>query len=240
MIQENPAAKLYPLLKEAKNMGDADCKNVWSTVFHIDESDISGLLKNYNSMLELYLSTKKLIEEDDRLNNERNLKYIDTIGMALSSFSLNRRNNTFVNLLTPEVMLALEYISENISFAYNLSTSLIDEDKIRSILEEIETLISKITESELPSDVKVLLVKNLFIMKESLHNYFITGIEGVRDSLERTIGSVIINGSVIAPESDNEDVKGFYKIMMKFNEIVSTVNGAKELIAPLAKIFLNE
>jgi hypothetical protein len=240
MIQENPAAKLYSLLENAQRKGNDQCRTVWATVFDIDKSDTSALFSKYHSLLELYFSTKRLIKENDRLNNDRNNKYMNIIGQALGSFSLTNSNSQFSGLLTSEVMTALHYISENISLVYDLPDSVANEDEMKEILVDIETLISNITNSQLPPDVKQILVKNLFMIKESLHSYFITGIEGIRESLERTIGSVIMNNTVIAPEAANENVKGFYQIMIKVNEIVSTINGAKELIAPLAKIFLNE
>ncbi|PAD70378.1 hypothetical protein CHH83_03385 [Bacillus sp. 7586-K] len=55
-----------------------------------------------------------------------------------------------------------------------------------------------------------------------IHSYFITEIVGVRESLERTIGSVGMNNQIIASESTDENVKGFHKIMLKVNEVVST------------------
>ncbi|WP_144634155.1 hypothetical protein [Priestia megaterium] len=240
MIQENPAAKLYSLLENAQRMGNTRCRTVWANTFDIDESDTSALLSKYNSLLELYFSTKKLIKENARLDNDKNNSYINAIGQALGLFSLSGNTGQFSSLLTPEVMLALHYISENISLVYDLPDSVANEDEMKEILADIETLISNITDSQLPPDVKQILVKNLFMIKESLHSYFITGIEGVKESLERTIGSVIMNGPVLAPEAGNENVKSFYKVMIKLNEIISTINGAKELVAPLAKIFLND
>lgn len=240
MIQENPATKLYSILEKAKKMGNNDTRTVWANAFDVDRSDTAALFSNYNSLFELYFSTKKLIEENDRLNNTKNIQYLDIIGQALGSFNLTGNTMNFRDRLTPEVLLALHYIAENISLAYNLPNSVASDEELKEILEDVEALISNITDSHLPADVKQILVKNLFMMKESLHSYFITGIEGVRESLERTIGSVVMNNQVIAPEAADENVKGFYKVMLRFNEIVSTINGAKELVAPLSKIFLNE
>lgn len=240
MNQENPAAKLYSLIEKAQRLGIENTRTVWANVLEVDRQNTSALLNKYSSLIDLYYSTNKLIQNNDRLNNERNMRYMNLIGYALGALDLQSDNRQFLDTLTSEVMTALYYISENISLAYNLPDSVAKEDEIKEILEDIEALISNITDSELPADVKQILVKNLFMMKESLHSYFITGIEGVRESLERTIGSVVMNNQVIAPEAADENVKGFYKVMLRFNEIVSTINGAKELVAPLSKIFLNE
>jgi hypothetical protein len=240
MLQENPAAKLHTLLDSAKKKGNQNFRFTWANVFDIEQNDTSALLEKYNSLLNLYFSTKKIITENERLNNEKNIKYINLIGQALGLINFNNNTSQFISILTPEVMTALYYLSENISFIYDLPDSLISDDQLKEILEEVEELIFNITDSNLPPDVKQILVNNLYNIKESLHSYFITGIDGVRESLERSIGSTVMNNQVIAPEVENENVKGFFNVMLKINEIVSTLNGAKELIAPLTKFFLNK
>jgi hypothetical protein len=241
MVPENPAKKLYSILesisKISSNVGFLDA---WAHVFNLEKSNTTEILQKYSSLLELYLSTKTVIENHQRLNTEKNLRYINHIGNGLSNINTSSSIAHLSGHLSGEVMTALYYLSENISFIYDVNAEIISNDQIEEIMNELDELITSITSSDLPVDVKKILTKNLNVIRESLQDYYISGINGVRTALEQSLGSLILNNQVIIPEVEDENVKGVFKVMNRLNEFFSTVNGAKELVAPLTKIFLGE
>ena len=137
-------------------------------------------------------------------------------------------------------MTALSYLSDSIAFVYEINGNNINNEEINSLVEEVDNLINSITESNLPEDVKTLLFKNLTKIRNSLFYYKISGIEGVRTSLEQTIGSLLIENQTISPVVENENVKGLFSFIDKLNNLFSTLNSAKDFIAPIAKLFLTK
>ncbi|MGG0185146.1 hypothetical protein [Bacillus rhizoplanae] len=241
---ENPASKLHILLKEAyddcKNFRpiDTSFKKTWAKVFGIDPNDTSALLTSMNSMLNLFLTTQEYIKGNDRLNNERNLKFLSNIELALSSMNFEGDMSNFKSHINSETLTALSFISDHMSFVYDLHENNVNSEEIINLINEIDVLIENITNSTLPEDVKSLLFKNLDSIRSSLISYKISGVEGMRTALEQTIGSLFMNNEHITPVAQDENVKGIFNIIDKMNTLLSTGVAAKDLIAPLFSLLL--
>jgi hypothetical protein len=240
LVEENPALRLHTLLELAyKHQRSASFRDVWSKVFNVESSDTSALLLRFNDMLELYFSTRKYIFDTPRLNNDRNVAFIKQIGVSLSYINLNGNISQLKDSLNSETLTALYYLAENISLVHNLDENIFSDGQINELIEEVDALISNICVSDLSEGVKKILLKNLHIIRESLHSYFISGIDGVQTALEQSLGSLIINNQEIRPEVEDENVKNSFKMMSRLNEIISTANGVKEFIAPITKFFID-
>jgi hypothetical protein len=240
LIKENPALKLHTLLEEAyRYQSTTELRKVWADVFGLETTDTIGILLNYQNLLKLYSETKECIEGNELLNDSRNLQYLAQIKNALAQFDLNGTIARFRNSLNSEVLTALHYISGYISFTYSLNKSdFINQDQLNELVDDVDSLIDNISNSSLPADVKILLIKNLNKMRESFLFYKVSGIEGVRTALEQSIGSMIINREEISTHNKDENVKNVFSLFAKLNDILSTFNGAKDLIGPVAKMFI--
>lgn len=236
---ENPASKLHNLLTEAYN----DCKGVasyntsfrktWAKVFEIDSQDSTALLSSMNSTFQLFLTTKEYVMQHDRLNNDRNLKFLFKIEGALSSMNFEGDMGHFKSFIDSETLTALSFIGDHMGFIYDLHESKIDAQEISDLINEIDNLIENITSSSLSEDVKSLLFKNLDSIRFALISYKISGVEGMKIALEQTIGSLFINNGVITPVAQDENVKGIFNIIDKMNTVLSTGVAVKDLIGPI-------
>lgn len=239
---ENPAFKLHNLLERAYNTssssGSSEFRSTWATVFEIDPNDNSALLNSINSLLNLFLTTQEYIKQNDRLNNERNLKFIDKIGSALSSLNIDGNMSTFMTNMNRETLTALSFMADHMNFVYDLHESIISAEEISNLVSEIDSLVENITQSNLPEDVKSLLFKNLHAIRSSLISYKISGIDGMKTALEQTIGSLFMNNEVITPIAQDDNVKGIFNIIDKVNSILSTGVAAKDLIGPIFSFLL--
>ncbi|UBR28714.1 hypothetical protein LCG60_19035 [Bacillus sp. SD-4] len=241
---ENPASKLHTLLTEAYD----DCKGVssyntdfrvtWAKVFGIDPNDSTALLSSMNSTFQLFLTTKEYIMQHDRLNNERNLKFLYNIENALSSMNFEGDMSHFMSFINSETLTALSFIGDHMSFIYDLHESKIDTQEISDLISEIDTLVENITASNLPEDIKSLLFKNLDSIRSSLISYKISGIEGMKTALEQTIGSLFMNNEIITPVAQDENVKGIFNIIDKMNTVLSTGVAVKDLVGPIIGLLL--
>ena len=241
---ENPASKLYILLKDAYD----DCKSVramdtsfketWAKVFGIDSNDTSSLLTSMNSMLNLFLTTQEYIKGNDRLNNERNLKFLSNIELALSSINFEGDMSRFKAHIDSETLTALSFISDHMNFIYDLHENSVNSEEIINLISEIDILIENITDSTLPEDVKSLLFKNLDSIRASLISYKISGVAGMKTALEQTIGSLFMNNERITPVAQDENVKGIFNIIDKMNTVLSTGVAVKDLVGPIIGLLL--
>ncbi|MCR6850420.1 hypothetical protein [Bacillus sp. IBL03825] len=236
---ENPAIKLHILLSDAYT----DCKDLasyntsfketWTKVFEIDPNDRTALLSSINSMFQLFLSTKEYIMQHNRLNNERNLKFLRNIENALSSMNFEGDMGHFKSFIDSETLTALSFIGEHMGFIYDLHESKIDAKEISDLINEINALVENITSSSLPEEVKALFFKNLDSIRHSLISYKISGIEGMKTALEQTIGSLFMNNEIITPVAQDDNVKGIFNIIDKMNTILSTGVAVKDLVGPI-------
>jgi hypothetical protein len=244
LLTENPALRLHFLLEQTyfKNVNNPNesFRSAWAKTFNIDERNTAGFLEQFGNLFNLYMETRKCILDNDRLNNQKNSEYLARIGRSVSLINLEGTMAQFVNSINPEILTALYYMSESLSFAYSFTQNdVIDTEQLDQLVNDVDELIYNIGDSGLPVDVKVILVKNLNKIRESLQFYRISGIEGVRVALEQSIGSVLMNHSEILKENEDENVRNVFGLFGKLNDFFSSINGAKDLLGPVIKIFLD-
>lgn len=241
-MMENPAHNLHLLLDSAYEQSRrntfANFKDIWSKVFDIDKDDTSSLLASISSLLDLFLKTKEIITNNPNLNSERNLKFLSKIEKALNNLNFEGDMKHFTSSIDRETLTALSYIAELMDTVLGLQNPQINEDEIKNLLIEIENLKESIIDSSLPEDIRQLLVKNLNLIKESLDNYKITGIEGMRVALEQSIGSIFMNNKSLSPLIEDVNVKSTFNIIDRLNTLLSTGVAVKELIAPAFSLLL--
>jgi hypothetical protein len=105
-------------------------------------------------------------------------------------------------------MQALLFCADNLSRINGDNN--INEEEVNQIFHEVETLCSQVVDSDLPQELKSLLIENLEAIRKSIINYKIWGIEGLKKTLESSIGSVMYNGTVIKDKTENPIVKQFF------------------------------
>lgn len=239
---ENPAYKLHSLLKEAYEKSQtrfgsaANYKNVWCDVFGIELDDTSALLTSLNSMINLWASTKEYIQNNEMLNDETNIKFLDKIEKAISNMNFEGNMSHFETNMDNETLTALWYMAKNISLVYKFNNQIIDEDEIETLIAEIDSLTENIIDSSLPEEVRLLLLKNLNLIRESLFTYKISGRDGMLEAFDQTIGSVFRNHKILPTEDEN--VKGLFNIIDKLNSLLSTGLSFKELMAPIIGLLI--
>ena len=237
---ENPALKLHVLLNEAYRLSRPNplgspngFKDTWSRVFDINKDDTSTLLNSVASLVNLWVSTKEYIKNNEMLNDETNIKFIDKVGAALTQIDFQGDMSHFIKHIDKETLTALGYIAKQINFVYKFNQQTINIDEINNLINEIDSLIDSIRHSSLPEDIQSMLLKNLNLIRYSLSNYKISGVDGVRTALEQTIGSLYLSGIVKSPLAEKEEVKGTFSFLSTLCTILSTGAAFKELIEPI-------
>lgn len=234
---DNPASRLYSIIEKAYNklptFGEKRYKALWAEVFNIDEKDLISLMNNIIGMINLYSETLKLIEQNERLNTEKNLVFMKQIEKAILTVDMEGSAYNFSKNMNRETLTALYYIAENLSFAYDLNEVKVDNEKVDEILDEINDLIQSIAESLLSKDVQDILINNLILIKEALYRYKFLGEAELRKALEQTIGSIAINKSIIDENQDNNIYPRFGDVIGKTSSLITIGTAIKDYLLPL-------
>ncbi|MCY7947333.1 hypothetical protein P8891_13440 [Bacillus atrophaeus] len=206
-------------------------KEVWSKEFGLESNDLSALLNSLSLLLELVRKSRATIETHPQLNTEKNIGYINNIERGLSQIDLNMGTmKTFYAYINRETVTALYYIGENYSFLNASQSKELESEQVTSLLSEIEELTKNFYASTLPEKLKLIVIKKLNLIREALIQYRITGLDGLQDALEQTIGSIILNGSEFSNQENDQNVKGLFGFINKLGHILSVGNTAGEFI----------
>ncbi|MGE7429068.1 hypothetical protein ACQKLM_13270 [Bacillus thuringiensis] len=244
---ENPASKLHTLLSELYEacmtidiFSDPypSYKKIWAKVFGIDPNNKTDLLSSITSTFQLFSETKEVMLNHELLNNERNLIFLSNIESALSSMNFDDDMRHFKEHMNQETLTALSFISDHMNFIYKYQENEISVEEINDLINDVDTLVQNITSSSLPQDVKTILFKDLDAIRHSLITYKISGTEGMKDALGKTIGSMFVNNEIITPVAQDENVKGVFNIIDKMNTVLSTGVAIKDLLGPIMGLLL--
>jgi len=234
---ENPASKLHSILEKAyiispNSFKPERYKTVWAKVFNVDENDILSIMNNIIGMINLYNETLKLIVQDERLNTEKNLKFMNRIENAILTVDMEGDANCFSEYMNQETLTALSYIAEHLSFAYNLNEIKVDNKKVDEIIVEVNELIHSISESPLPKDVQNILINNLILIKDALDRYRFLGEDELRKAIEQTIGSIAINKSIIAENQDDSIYPRFGGVIGNVSSLITIGTAINDYLLP--------
>ncbi|MEK5052059.1 hypothetical protein MHH96_01200 [Niallia sp. FSL K6-0212] len=238
---ENPSSKLYHLLKEISELPmDTSWEKAIAQIFEVDPEDMTEIFNRYVSMLNLFREVEVIVNENERLCTPVSTEHLSRVRYALIELNMNGTIRECKNILKYDTLTAMYYLSENISIYFKIEEKEIDSSKINDLISQLDNLIADIKNSELPKDLKSLLNRNLIKIKQSLDYYFVSGIEGIRDALESTIGSIIYNSQIVQPEYEDNTMQNVFKFMSRLNDFVSSVNGVKDIIAPITMLLLKK
>ncbi|MGX9157126.1 hypothetical protein [Priestia megaterium] len=248
MNYNNPAKSLYEFLYKAHKIssGHSNFQRTWSSIFKIKENDTYSLFENYQALVDLYKKTRVLIMESkhDLLSLpkkiEKNEKTLDLIKLGLTTLNFEGDMSKFHKHITSEVLVSLDHLADEIDYIYEIKDSEIDQEQIDSYLEQVDSLLSDILESSLPTDIRVTIHRNLSSIRNALINYHFYGIDGLHTALEQNIGSLYLNQEEFKSQMHNSSVGGFIRIVNNLKAALETITVGKTLTDPLIKHLLKQ
>lgn len=236
----NPAFSLHVLLEKTYRTSNtySDYDTTWMNIFEITTDDENktnakiALMESISSMLQLFVETKNLVEQNSKLNNEKNQKHLSTIGNAIYNINLQGSMAHFHETINEESLTALSYIADSIGFIYDLNEATIDSEGADTLIAEVDDLITSISESNLPKEAKFILIKNLNNILEALYKYKFLGADALKDALEQSLGSLILNKQTLSEVSNESSFSRFFNVLEHLNTLVSVGTSVKEIALP--------
>ncbi|MDQ7057620.1 MAG: hypothetical protein Q9N62_04000 [Ghiorsea sp.] len=229
-VKNNSAGRLLDIFIEAKNsLPNLTVREAWADIFDVPADDIATILKLLADVITLNNETKRNLERLDNIDNKLYIKPFLKIESILSRVNLEGSWVTWQQQIDETTIYGLQICSDKLSRDANYTQ--IGEDEFESIKASLATLTDDILSSQLDTELKSLLIRNLERLRQALLAYKIKGIEGIEQEIELNIGSIVLNQEKIkqAKQTDksNTIIKSYFVCLDLFNKTVSTAKSVK-------------
>jgi hypothetical protein len=243
---DNPASRLIAIIKKAQaelspkhpNQPPRNAAEGWARVFRTgDSTSIAGQLEIISRIVEaskLVNEVENRLRDIEGINLDRYLLPFPPI-RALFSNVLNLQNATFQPQTISETHMAVLGFCEDKLAEYH-SEPVIEEDVLKELLSDVNSLYEEIQASSISSELKTLILDMLHIIQTAIHEYRIRGVTRLKEALERIVGIYFINHDIVDAEADKESVSKFKKYLSKFTTAVTFATKLTKLIESGATI----
>jgi hypothetical protein len=236
MINDNPAGRLNNILNEFKIADkNATLSATCCKIFMIEPNNTGEILYTMAGIISLIRECKEKVLS---LNIGGPKVFLETISSLESAFSnINPSICMYViqQDLDKATMNGLEFISHFIERDYGNYD--IDEDKLRSLQEDVENLINEILNMKLPKEIKDMFIYSLEKIRSAIINYKIGGIDKLRDCMDIGIGQIVRNREILEINNNNQEVQeGSQKYLVflgKIELLVTIGSKIKEIVEPI-------
>jgi hypothetical protein len=234
----NPAERLFLILKKARKEPDnKPIKQVWADILGVSPFDARVVLIRLSDLMELFIETKKRLQDYQDTNKSLFLNPLGKIDQALSITNLDQSWGGVKTLLNETVMHNLQHCSNALS---RVSTeNRIEINELEKLRNDIESLVGKTIDSEFSEDLKQIIINNLENIRRAILAYEIHGISGLKRALESSLGSIAYNYEPIKSEKNKDVVTDLFKVIERLNSLISFAQSTKKYLIPFIENFLN-
>lgn len=191
---DNPAGRLYTLLKEAKvppSQGDRQKVRIrWAEVLGLDPNDRPALLAQLSRIFTLPEQIRTGLQSVPDLNPERYLEPLDNVERAFSNLNLENQWNSFASPIDAATMAILGVCDERLSATR--PEPVVPEDERKDLHEAVRALFEDVKYNEEDPDLREFLLRHLAAMDRALNEYRISGTPPLEDAVAAAVGDAIL------------------------------------------------
>lgn len=226
---ENPAARLLAFVNKALSVnGSLNAMEGWAKVLELEPDNYIGIFEGMKDTIQLTIHTRKAINSlPDSFEKGLFFDPINKIFFGINATNLQGYWQTITNNFDPLTVKSLQFCSTVL--AQHTSVASLSDDKIKSWLQEIDSLLTSIKTSEVPEQLKIFFVEHLEMLRLALLHYWIFGTVGVQSSVERTFGALLIKNQQISTIKSNTFFKRVFDLFMDVANIITLAEGAQAL-----------
>lgn len=114
-------------------------------------------------------------------------------------------------------------------------------DELKEILAEIEQLYTQVLESDLPADLKTLLLDLIHALRTAAHEYRVRGPERLSEGIESVLGKLALNRGAAERLDQTEEGNRFSRTFWKTVALLKyapDVRAVIETVAPAVKFLI--
>ena len=212
---------------------------IWLDAMGIDEDAEDNDEEFYNSLSEMLMlinSCEQIVKRSDRMNQDLHIKQLGRVKKAILRASA-RTWGEFRGQFNDDFMLSLRWAAEDMSNHWD--EEVISAEHLTVLQADVEEVINQVVDSALDDELKRVLFDGLESVRQSLLNYQMFGVEGIRNAVDRNIGSYARHREDFDVASENESkevINAYKKFINKVNVVSSTALKFKQLAKPIVQI----
>lgn len=213
--------------------------SVLSAEFKIPQDDLLSLHHAYISILELF--DEAIAEGDSIVNSSQKQLFLAPILEFQTQFKQQTIRSSANSFHISEPTLSkLKYAAEFINISLEQP---VPEDTLTKLMQEAESMIKEIIESELPKYIKGRLIEVLENLRFAITTYRLRGISALRKTTEEMAGILVYNRAEITQtidknEKNKKTIFDLATFVSKASAVIELATKLKELAAPVIQFFL--
>lgn len=234
MKYHNAAGRLYEILHSLYKNSQMPLIEAIAKIFEHDPDDTAKLIIYYAGILKLVNQVESEIQDLD--NNEIYLNLISRIKTILAS---NFDMKIPAYKLTEKYQLeyqGLMYLADTLNRLHPQIS--ISDDQLRDLLQKVTALHVEVLDSDIPQDLKKLILDNLNSIRIAIEAYKLYGPDGLRKAAERGLVSVFMylrnnEQELTTNTKAREKMNDFATILTIINGMLTLSTNAIPLIEPV-------
>lgn len=214
----NPASRLHSLLLEFRKFKKNPAPQLRvaiAEIFSIQDPKSLEVFRAYVSVINLTIDVEERLASVANLNHQLYKRSINGIQRLLSSANIDRPITEFQNGLKDTDLHGLEFVSDCLGKVE--SEKEISREDLAKFEQQIDSLIEEIRNSGVSTEFIHFLVSHLFIIRTSIQNYRFFGSVGMKASLARVLGEILLDPSKTT--RDEEKTGLLKKVLSKIKDI---------------------
>jgi hypothetical protein len=234
---DNPVARLLEVLQAVQGEpGNRPIRHAWATIFDVEANSTADVLRAVSDVVKLTREAREATKVLPGLDDALHMAPFNAVDAALGSVSLDRPTAQFTKGITGETLVSLRHVANQLSV---VSPEGVLEEQDRQRLEAVvDEAIDTAVASDLPQQLKSVVLEHLFNAKRSLRRYQLWGTKGLTGALEGAVGAYNLREEQFKEHSDSAAVKAYYKVIVEIAAAVEAVDALIRLAEPVVKWLL--
>lgn len=197
-------------------------------LFSIDDAQSPEIFKSYVHIINLALEVESKVYQIPGLNVDLYSRSIQGILKFLSVFNIDSGVNEFKAGIKETDLQGLEFLADRLEGIEQ--ETIIPEEKLWEIQEELEALIENVRILAIPDDFKSFLVAHLFVIHQAVVNYTYFGAGGVKAAMAKVVGEIFLDsrGATKDPEKKSI-VRKVLDTVRDMNTVFQVVRNGSEV-----------
>lgn len=221
--RNNSAQRMYAILKAAAAQPDGTkISDVWAKAFNIEiktstKRDLE-VVENLGHLHNQFEITQSLIKQTDYSNELYQFSF-NHIDRVLSVQNLSSQWSTLKSHLTPDTLLAINWLSEVLPNEDNS----IDSNFVKEIEKQLSQLKKLLEADNVPLSLKIFVERQIEIIEKALRQHGIMGTKALRDALYQGYSSSHENENIVTDYEQSKELSALGKVWKQIKSVPGVV-----------------
>jgi hypothetical protein len=228
----NPAERLHSLLLTTRKTPDErSAAEVLCGILGVKSIEDPLFCRQYWQLFRLVDEVEAQLMTVQGLDQNRFLSWVRPVRTLLSPAHFHRSWKEIKPYASEVVLQALDFAAYELSRVPQLEE--VPTDQLQNLQTETEQLIEDLLNADLDQVVKSILIQQADNIRLAILAYRLRGPIALREALEQSIGTSVLNGRILSSHSASGMVERVRRIIRTVVVICQTAAQVKELAGPL-------